>query len=332
MLEGLIFFMAPLAGLVAAGIIAAMRARRQVWKSAAALALVSTMVWLVYVGLYQHETPCGGSATRCPTVYGYHPLLPDEHPAGILLLAVGFLVPAAWVGWRNSMPPATAGAALALGPTVLAWWTAPRGDNDGLWALNFWMLPVLGGLAAVVVAVAERIAAARRRSPSPDRGGSVATPVDRLAALAIDAAIVGGVLFLPLTALSHSKLEIVAAIIGIAVATTYFAVALAWQGRTLGQSLVGLFVVDARTNRPVPVVRALLRSVVIVVEIALVPTLMFAIPAFIELVVLSASGRTLTDRLLETSVLSDRRSADEGSVPTGFGLPNASGHSQTSPS
>lgn len=52
MVQGLIFFVTPLAVLVAAGVIAATRQRRQAWTSAAVLALVSTVVWLVYVGLY----------------------------------------------------------------------------------------------------------------------------------------------------------------------------------------------------------------------------------------------------------------------------------------
>ena len=164
MVQGLIFFFAPSAVLGAAGVIGAARARRQVWTSAAVLALVSTLVWLVYVGLYERETPCGSRTARCPTVYGYDAPLPDEHPAGILLLLAGFALPAARVGWRRVMPPVTAGAALALGPTLLAWWTAPRGDNDGLWALIFWFLPALGALAAIVAAVAEHIGVARRRS------------------------------------------------------------------------------------------------------------------------------------------------------------------------
>ncbi len=94
-------------------------------------------------------------------MYGYDAPLPDEHVAGIVLLLAGFAVPALWVGWRRLAPPLTTGASLAVGPTVLAWWTAPRGDNDGLWALVFWFLPVLGGLAAVLAAVAERVGTAR---------------------------------------------------------------------------------------------------------------------------------------------------------------------------
>lgn len=315
---GLILFAAPLAVLVTAGGISASRARRQVWISALGLVLVSTLVWLVYVGLYQHETPCDGRATRCPTIYGYDAPLPDQHLAGNLLLVAGFVVPAAFAGWRGGVPPLAAGAALALGPTVLAWWTAPRGDNDGLWALVFWFLPLLGFLAAGLVAVAALIAAARRRASSQHRTLVVATAPERLAAIAIDVTTLGAVLLAPLTALSHARLEIVAGVTGIVVATGYLGVPVAWKGRTLGQSLVGLVVVNEGTNQPVPIARALLRSLVVVLEVALVPTLVFAIPAVLELTTLSASGRTLTDRLLRTSVMSDREHATRSHPPDAY--------------
>lgn len=302
----MILLMMPLAVLVSVGIIGAVRGRRQVWLSAVGLVLVSTVVWLVYVGLYQHETPCNGRATGCPTVYGYDAPLPDEHPAALLLLVAGFALPAAWVGWRRTVPPVTAGAALALGPTLLAWSTAPRGDNDGLWALIFWSLPVLGALAAGVVTVAERIRSGRPESPVIHESRSVATAGDRLAALAIDVAIIGAVLVVPLTALSHAKLEVVAGILAVSVASAYLAVPLSCKGRTLGQSLVGLSVLDAHTNQAVSVPRVVLRSVVVVVEVAAVPTLIFALPAIIDLIAVGTSGRTLTDRLLGTSVLSVR--------------------------
>ncbi len=314
MVVGLTIFLTPLAVLVVLGLIFAAQGRRRVWISVAVLALVSTVVWLVYVGLYQHETPCNGRIAGCPTVYGYNAPLPDEAPIGMLLLLAGFALPAAWVGWRRSVPPVTAGAALALGPTVLALWTAPRGDNDGLWALILWFLPVLGGLAAVVVAVVGRVRAARPRSPVQHESLTVATCSDRLAALAIDVAILGVVLVVPLTALSRAQLELAAWVMAITVATAYLALPLSWKRRTLGQSLVGLFVTDARTNQSVPVARAVIRSVVVVVEIAALPTLIFAVPALIEVIVLGASGRTLTDRLLGTSVLCDRRPAGASSV------------------
>lgn len=223
------------------------------------------------------------------------------------------------VGWRRLAPPLTTGAALALGPTVLAWWTAPRGDNDGLWALILWFLPALGALAALIAAVAERIGTAR--GATEEVGGELAnaSPSDRLAALAIDVATSGAALVVPLTALSHAKFEVAAAVLGVGAATAYLAVPLAGKGRTFGQSLIGLLVLDYETGRPVSAPRAVLRSVIVVLEVAAVPTLILAVPALIEWLSLAGSGRTVTDRLLGTVVLSERRStqhAAQPSVPT----------------
>jgi hypothetical protein len=125
------------------------------WGELGWLALASTIVWLVYVGLYQHEEPCAGfRRSGCPTVYGYPAPLPDEHAAGWMLLIVGgFVVPAVWAGWRRLVPSRAVGLALCVGPIALAFWTTPRGDNDGLWTLIFVMLPILGLLAIVVARI-----------------------------------------------------------------------------------------------------------------------------------------------------------------------------------
>lgn len=310
MVAALAFFMVPLLALLTAGVIAAARHPRPPWISAVALLVTSTVVWLVYAGLYQHETPCNGKATGCPTVYGYDAPLPDEHIAGILLLLAGFVAPAVWVGWRRLVPPFTTGASLALGPTVLAWWTAPRGDNDGLWALVFWFLPLLGVLAAGVAAVAESVGAARGGQHSGAHGLAPALPSDRLTALALDVAIAVGVMVVPLTALSHAHLEVVAGGLGVVATTAFLAVPVARNGRTLGQSLVSLNVLDATTHRPIPAGRALLRSLVVVLEVAAFPTLVLAIPAVIDWVSLVGSGRTVTDRVFRTVVLSGRRPAE----------------------
>lgn len=162
-------FMAPLVVLVVVGIDAASGAPRRAWAWAAALAGVSTIAWLAYVGLFQHETPCGSGFSRCPTVYGYEAPLPEGHMVGTVVLVGGFVLPAAWAGWRRLVPPMTAGAAVAVGPTLLAWWTAPRGDNDGLWTMVFWLLAALGGLAGGVAYGVERV---RRRSTPAALPGS----------------------------------------------------------------------------------------------------------------------------------------------------------------
>ncbi|MEJ7765824.1 MAG: hypothetical protein WKF86_10035, partial [Acidimicrobiales bacterium] len=73
---------------------------------------------------------------------------------------------------------------------------------------------------------------------------------------------------------------------------------------------VGLFVLDFTTGRPVSAVRAVLRSVVVVLEVAAVPTLILAVPALLEGVSLVGSNRSVTDRLLGTVVLSRRRPSE----------------------
>ena len=310
-LLALIFLLTPLLALLAAGIVALVHRGQARWTVVLALVAASTLAWLAFVGLYQHETPCAGRATRdalCPTIYGYDAVLPDGHFAGILLLLASFAVPAALAGWRRLAAPPTIGASLALGPTLLAVWSAPRGDNDGLWTLIFFLLPALGGLAAVVAGVAGRMAVARARSAGRPETGELTTasPGDRLAALAIDVAVVGAVLVVPLTALSHLKYEVVAAALGITLATLYLAIPLASKGRTVGQSLVGLFVFDSRTNQPLSLVRALLRSLVIALEVTGVPTIILALPAVAEMVSLGRSGQTFTDRIFRSVVLSGR--------------------------
>ena len=158
-----LFLVGPFLVLATVALIAAARRPRPSGTTVLGLVVASTAVWLVYVGLYPHEIPCNGTqATGCPTLYGYNAPLPDEHQAGWLFLLAGFAVPALWVGWRRLAPALATGALLALGPTVLAWWTAPRGD-DGLWVLWFLSLPLLGGLAAAITAGAQLVGRAHAR-------------------------------------------------------------------------------------------------------------------------------------------------------------------------
>lgn len=312
-LAWMLIFVLPVVALLAIGAVAATRRPLATWTAVPALVVVSTTVWLVYAGLYQHEIPCDGRTAGCPTIYGYDAPLPDEHIAGLMLVLAAFAIPALWVGWRRLATPVSTGVSLAVGPTVLAWWTAPRGDNDGLWILVFFGLAMLGGLAALLTAVAQRVGDHAAMSIAEDgaagSGPTNAALSDRVAALAIDVALVGVVAFMPLTMLTRANLDVVAAVLGIGAATAYLAVPLARKGQTLGQSMVGLFVVDTATGRPLPVMRAVVRSLIVVVEVAAIPTAIFAIPALMELFSLTRSGRTVTDRLLGTDVLSGRRPA-----------------------
>ena len=265
------------------------------------------MAWLAYVGLYQHETPCPGSVGRCNTIYGYGAPVPDEHPLGIVLLVGTFSMAAAWTGLRRSARALEIGAALVVGPLILAGWTAPRGDNDGLWSLVFLLLPVAGGFAASIAAIAERIGDARHSVGGLPVGEVFEAPFsDRLAALGIDLAILFAILIVPLTALSRAKFEVIAALIGAGVSTMYLALTLTWRGRTPGQAAIGLFVLDATTFGPLSLTRALGRSLVVVLEVAAFPTFVFALPGVVDLFVLVRTGQTVTDRLIGAVVVSSR--------------------------
>ena len=105
--------------------------------------------------------------------------------------------------------------------------------------------------------------------------------------------------------LSHANAEVAAAVVGVALATVYFASFVALAGRTPGQALLGLTVVDDATGDRVPPGRAVLRSLVVVVEVAGAWSIMLvaggpgrACPQC------ATTGRSLTDRVFGTSVVS----------------------------
>jgi hypothetical protein len=306
----LAMFYGPTVAFVVAGVAAGRRHRPSPWRTAAILAATSTAAWLLYAGLYQHETPCDGFPDRCPTVYGTRAPLPDEHSAGLLLLLLAFLVPAAVVGWRRLAPALTAGAALTVGPVALAMWTAPRGDNDGLWALVFWMLPGLGGLATAVSGGARQVRATDEPAPVP----AVAVPSSRppsaaphgmrarFTAFGIDLVIVGLVLLGPLIFLSDAGYEEVASVVGFVASTAYLAVFVARRGATPGQRRLRLQVLDATTWRRLPLGRAVLRSGLIVVEVVLTFALV-GLPLVAEIISLTSSGRSIVDHLTRTIVV-----------------------------
>ena len=91
---------------------------------------------------------------------------------------------------------------------------------------------------------------------------------------------------------------------GVAGATLYLAVPTARWGHSLGQLLLGIRVLDTSTRTPPQLPRAMMRSLVVAVEVIAAPTVIMAVPAIAELVALSSNGTTLTDRLLRTTVVS----------------------------
>jgi hypothetical protein len=64
--------------------------------------------------------------------------------------------------------------------------------------------------------------------------------------------------------------------------------------------------VDASTRKRISLPRAVLRSLVVVLEVAATPSIILALPAFAELTSTSADGRSLTDRVLRTEVVTTR--------------------------
>jgi RDD family len=145
--------------------------------------------------------------------------------------------------------------------------------------------------------------AANARQGSPGRPAELARPLDRLAALAIDVAIVTGVLVVPLTAMSHADRTTAAATTGVAVAMIYLGAPVALVGRTAGQWILRLRVVDARSGRGIGPVRALLRSAVVVIEVVATLTMYLAFVAVVDLIAAVPQRRTLADRLLRVAVV-----------------------------
>ncbi|MCA1708408.1 MAG: RDD family protein [Actinobacteria bacterium] len=177
-------------------------------------------------------------------------------------------------------------------------------SNDGQAGLAvLWVLYVAIPLA--VLLWVGHAAGARRACMLNAEPLAPAGPSDRLAALAIDVVILGSALLVPLTAMSRAKYEVAAALVGVTVGTIYMATLVALRRRTVGQSVLGLAVVDATTLDRVDLPRAIVRSAIIVIEVAAAATIILSVPAIAELVSVLTSGRSLTDRLLRTSVVTD---------------------------
>jgi len=176
--------------------------------------------------------------------------------------------------------------------------------DDAQAGLAVLWIPLVAVPLAVVLWIGRLIVERRASASAPTDQGShpPAAPTDRLGALVIDVIVAGAVLVVPLTALSHAGQEVAAALVGAVAATSFLALPIARRGRTLGQSLVGLAVVDATTMGRVGLARAYLRSFVVVVEAVFVTTLL----PVLDFVAVVASGRSLPDRMLGTSVVRTR--------------------------
>ncbi len=71
-------------------------------------------------------------------------LEPSERPISIFIWAI--ILAAFFAGLFSGAKERTIAIALALPPLILAIWTAPRGDDDGLWILIFPFLLFSGAL------------------------------------------------------------------------------------------------------------------------------------------------------------------------------------------
>ena len=181
-------------------------------------------------------------------------------------------------------------------------------SDDAQAGLAVLWVPFVAIPLAVVLWVGKRVAD-RRATPADEEPPRRAGPSDRVAALVIDVAIVGAVLVVPLSAMSDANQEMAAAVVGIALGTLYMAGLVAARRRTIGQAILRLAVVDARTLAPCTLARALLRSLISVLELAAAWTIILSPPAIAELVAVIATGRSLTDKLVRTCVVTASRTS-----------------------
>jgi RDD family len=226
-------------------------------------------------------------------------------PAYLGFVALPSLLPlaAAPPGWMR-VTVLTVMTAVAVIAAVLV-----VSSDDAQARLAVLLVPYVAVPLGTAVWVAQTVLNARKTA-SPERAedavSSLARPSERLAALVIDFVVVGVVLVVPLTAMSHAKQEVAAGVVGVAAGTIYLGGHIAAFGRTPGQSVLRLRVVDARTGARIGLARAFLRSTIVVLEVAAAPTLIIAIPGLVELTAAAADGRSLTDRLLRTAVARSR--------------------------
>lgn len=238
----------------------------------------------------------------------------DDGPTSIAGLVMTAPIYLAFVGASSWLPlaatPAGRGRLAVLAVMTAASVTAGVwmvSSDDAQAGLAVLFVPYVGVPLAIAAWIANAVLVARRarraRAVDDDAPPVPAEVSDRLVAVAIDALVVGGVLFVPLTNLSGAGREVVAALVGLVVATAYLAVPVALAGRSFGQALLGIRVISADTGHRVSWARAVARSAVVVIEVTLVPTFILALPAIVELSYLSRTGQTLTDRVLRADVV-----------------------------
>lgn len=235
----------------------------------------------------------------------------DRTSTSLGSLAVAVPVYAGFIALPSMLPLAAARARL-IWLAVLVVMTGVAGlagvlvvtTDDGQSGLAVLWVPFvaipLAGVLWIGQAVAARHAIARH--PTDGQKPDLAGISERLAALVVDVVILVAVLVVPLTAMSRAGQEVTAGIVGAATATAYLAVLVAVRGSTIGQALLGLAVADAATGTRLSLSRALVRSLVVVLEVGAASTIILSPPAFAEVISAGTTGRSLTDRALGTTV------------------------------
>jgi hypothetical protein len=234
--------------------------------------------------------------------------------AGGLLALVTGLPLAAIVGVLTVPPIAVAGsgrlrlavvAVMTVVATVSAGFVVTSDDAQASLAI-LWV-----PFAAVPFAVATwvgRLVARRRPGPAPVVGERAASAEVRVAALLVDVVLVGTVLVWPLSTLSRDGHGVAAVVAGTAVAVGYLAGGVVVWGRSAGQALLGLRVAAVGGGR-VTLPRAVVRATIVSLEVLVHPTVVLALPAAVELLLVVNTGHSLTDRLVGTVVLEEVRAA-----------------------
>ncbi|MGH9225615.1 MAG: RDD family protein [Acidimicrobiales bacterium] len=226
----------------------------------------------------------------------------------VLYIAVGLPSWAAVAAARSGLIRLAVTALLTVVAAGSA--VAAATSDDAQAGLNVFWVPLVAFPLATVLWIGQK-GVDRRATASDADAGRPASTSDRLAAVVVDMVILGAGLTVPLTALSHAHLEVVALFAGIGAGVLYMAVLVVLRQQTIGQRLLGLAVVDAETLGPCPPGRAFVRSLIVVVEATLALS-MLAPVAIAEIVAVQATGRSLSDRLLGTAVITV---AGPGGIP-----------------
>ncbi len=261
------------------------------WSGLGWVAAIGTVGWLGSAAVVPHTE---GGATFLST----DPLF-DDGIGPLLLYLIPTVAASVAAAWRRVAQPIAIGAAASIGPLFLAYFTTPQGDGDGLWILIFLMLPAIGlGFAGAAFIGASFTASAAEAAKNLFGR--------RVAAFAVDAALLGLIAGVPADALSSSHHEVAAVALVVVAGFCVAALPLAAWGATVGHRMFSLRVVDAETDELVSTAAAFRRVAVITVEL-LVSLPLFALPLFADVALVETKNLSVADRLTRTRVRPHKR-------------------------